>query len=675
MSYLAQVSLYWLLLYGCYWLVLRRHTFFAWNRAYLLGALLGAFALPLVPYPEVAPPVPRIVYEMAALPIETIPVVVETQHAVSLPNAPAAAPFPWVEGLWVIYALGVVVMAIRLFRHLRQVRAFIRQGTCLDMDAYRLCVLENDPVGVGSFSFLNHIVLNHTDYEHNFDTILHHELAHVRQRHSWDILLVEVLRVVFWFNPVLILYKKSLQQVHEYLADREVCEWETTLRDRYAEFMVSYTMGTPVAVLANPFFNSSLLKDRITMLYKNRNSNWSLGKYAAVALLIGSVSLLAASCEQKANEKSGTEETTAVADKAIVIEGTITGTDGTPLPGASIIVKGSQRGTTTTPQGEFILHAPADSELDFSLEGHKSTSIKMSEQGTVKVALAQESASEASTAIRISSDIGMLGISPKAPSQPTPDASKDSVYTVVAKNPEFPGGIKAMYNFIQNVMKYPAPARRSNVEGKVFLTFVVNSDGSIQNIQVLKGLGFACDEEAIRVVSAMPKWIPGEKANGEKVNVKYNLPISFVLPKKEKELSADLPVQILQQVRIKGVVVDANNKPLTHAVVKTSNGRTSFLTDQLGEYGFLVPTGSELVFYSTRHKIVKVKVAKNHIINAVLAQSNAVDPSVVNVYEYVHEEHRDATALGEGKFIPKIMPKDDSSGIKNWKWYLLGKND
>ena len=539
LTYLAQVSLYWLLLYGCYWFALRHHTFFAWNRAYLLVSLLGAFALPLVPYPEVAPPMPMVVYEMTALPTETVPIA-EMQPVTSL--SPNAAPFPWVEVLWVIYALGVGSRTVRLIRHLRQVLALSRQGTCLDMDAYRLYLLNDDQVGEaspGSFSFLNRIVITPTDYAQNFDTILSHELVHVRQRHSWDILLVEVLRVFFWFNPVLLLYKQSLQQVHEYLADREVCKWDATPCDRYAEFMVNYAVGTPVAVLANPFFNSSLLKDRIMMLYKKRNSSWSLGKYAAVALLVGFVALLAASCEQNADEKIDTPEAAKVAYRAMIIEGTITGTDGTPLPGASIIVKGSHTGTTTTPQGEFILHAPADSELDFSLEGHKSTSIKMSEQGTVKVALAQESASEASTATRVSSEIGTLGISPKPIIQTSSNSTEDSVYTVVAKNPQFPGGVKAMYRFIQDEVKYPAAARRANVEGKVFLTFVVNSDGSIQNIQVLKGLGFGCDEEAMRVVKQTPKWVPGEKDNGEKVNVKYNLPISFVLPKKEKELSSN----------------------------------------------------------------------------------------------------------------------------------------
>lgn len=105
---------------------------------------------------------------------------------------------------------------------------------------------------------------------------------------------------------------------------------------------------------------------------------------------------------------------------------------------------------------------------------------------------------------------------------------EEQVFTVVEQNPEFPGGISEMYKYLNKNMKYPSAASRANVSGKVFLTFVVNTDGSIQDVAVLKGLGFGCDEEAKRVVQAMPKWKPG-KQSGRSVRVKYNLPISFQL--------------------------------------------------------------------------------------------------------------------------------------------------
>jgi len=104
----------------------------------------------------------------------------------------------------------------------------------------------------------------------------------------------------------------------------------------------------------------------------------------------------------------------------------------------------------------------------------------------------------------------------------------EKVFTVVEQQPEFPGGTSEMYKYLGKNIKYPSAASRANVSGRVFMSFVVNVDGSIQDVAVLKGLGFGCDEEAIRVVKAMPKWKPG-KQSGRAVRVKYNLPINFQL--------------------------------------------------------------------------------------------------------------------------------------------------
>ncbi|HEV7349339.1 TonB family protein [Telluribacter sp.] len=106
--------------------------------------------------------------------------------------------------------------------------------------------------------------------------------------------------------------------------------------------------------------------------------------------------------------------------------------------------------------------------------------------------------------------------------------AEEQIFTVVEQQPEFPGGIAEMYKFLSKNIKYPSAASRANVTGKVFLTFVVNTDGSIQDVAVLKGLGFGTDEEAMRVVKTMPKWKPG-KQSGRPVRVKYNLPINFQL--------------------------------------------------------------------------------------------------------------------------------------------------
>ncbi|MGA0559370.1 energy transducer TonB [Larkinella sp. VNQ87] len=105
---------------------------------------------------------------------------------------------------------------------------------------------------------------------------------------------------------------------------------------------------------------------------------------------------------------------------------------------------------------------------------------------------------------------------------------EEQIFTVVEQNPEFPGGMAALGQFLSKNIRYPPAASRANVSGRVFVSFVVNTDGSIQDVTVLKGLGFGTDEEAMRVVKAMPKWRPG-KQSGRPVRVKYNLPINFQL--------------------------------------------------------------------------------------------------------------------------------------------------
>jgi len=106
------------------------------------------------------------------------------------------------------------------------------------------------------------------------------------------------------------------------------------------------------------------------------------------------------------------------------------------------------------------------------------------------------------------------------------DANK--VFLVVEQPPEFDGGLEAMYKFITKNMKYPASARRMNIEGSVFVGFVVDADGKISESSIIKGISADCDKEALRVVQMMPKWRPG-KQSGRPVRVKFVLPIKFKL--------------------------------------------------------------------------------------------------------------------------------------------------
>ena len=115
------------------------------------------------------------------------------------------------------------------------------------------------------------------------------------------------------------------------------------------------------------------------------------------------------------------------------------------------------------------------------------------------------------------------------------DVEKDTnaPFIVVEQMPEFPGGDDSLRNFIRRTIKYPDLARESSVEGTVYINFIIEKDGSVSNPKILRGIGSGCDEEAIRVIKLMPRWIPG-KQNGKTVRVQYNLPIKFKLDDEKK---------------------------------------------------------------------------------------------------------------------------------------------
>lgn len=105
---------------------------------------------------------------------------------------------------------------------------------------------------------------------------------------------------------------------------------------------------------------------------------------------------------------------------------------------------------------------------------------------------------------------------------------EEAIFTVVENDPEFPGGMEALYKYLAQNMKYPQLARDNGITGKVYVTFVVEKDGSIANPKVLRDIGGGCGQEAIRVIKSMPKWTPG-KQRGKPVRVQFNLPVNFSL--------------------------------------------------------------------------------------------------------------------------------------------------
>lgn len=105
---------------------------------------------------------------------------------------------------------------------------------------------------------------------------------------------------------------------------------------------------------------------------------------------------------------------------------------------------------------------------------------------------------------------------------------EEPIFVVVESMPEFPGGNVELMKFLHSKIKYPSLAKEAGIQGRVFVSFVIEIDGSVSNIKILRGIGGGCDEEAIRVVQSMPKWKPGTQRNNP-VRVRFNLPLKFTL--------------------------------------------------------------------------------------------------------------------------------------------------
>lgn len=514
--YIGKVSLYWTLFYACYLLLLRQHTFFVWNRIYLIASLLLSFALPFVIYPESAPDI-SVIYAVSS-PSFTIATTQTEQFSI----------FTWTNFLWFFYVLGASFMSFQLYKHIRQLIGFLQEGELIELEDCKIVLINSNHVG--SFSFLKWIVVNHNDYENHFDAILRHEMVHMQQRHTWDILLIEIMKVIFWFNPILILYKKSLQEVHEFLADSEAVN-----RENYATFLVSYALNAPIASLTNHFFKPSQIKTRIQMIYKNRSSKWLLSTYAATVLLIGTIALFVAGCEQEKFDNKNISNNQSDYNK-ITITGKIVDSEKKGIPGA-VVISGKHTGAITDDDGNYTIQAPPNSTLEISGKGLQGLSVQITNQTSVYAVLAPSGHSTLKSYAYLSEN---SALTPKITNN---DLNTRKIFTVVEEQPEFPGGTAEMYKFLGKNILYPTSALKANVSGRVFLSFVVSETGDISDIMVLKGIGFGCDAEAIRVLKASPKWTPG-KQDGIPVRVRYNLPINFQVESVEEKPTTSVKKKI-----------------------------------------------------------------------------------------------------------------------------------
>ncbi|NVO21201.1 MAG: M56 family metallopeptidase [Bacteroidetes bacterium] len=473
--YLVKSILAGAIFFGFYLLFMRKESYLLLNRYYLLVSALLMLLLPLLGN-FLAPSHFRI-GKQAPLPIITLPEIVITAHRVVTPEQEKVLVNWALIGYLVITAAMLLGLIYSIFRIIRFYKSAMKAERLKD-NIYLV------PENGSPFSFMGRIFISSRYADHpGLGSILIHENAHIHQKHILDLILLELLSSIFWFNPFFFLIKKAIREVHEYLADREVIR-KGAEPLTYQQLLFNEVSGNPQYIIANNF--NLLTKKRIVMLLKKS------GKSAAIrigimmpvllttAFIIGVVQTnnLNAQISEPPSSVATVQEPTPPAPPA--------------TPGEALIPE------PPAPAAAPAVPQKADPPAKKSTPAAKTT-YPVKQKSEVKY-----------TKPVVKEDDGK------------------TVYKVVDKMPEYPGGPDAMSKYMVGAIKYPKTAVEKGIMGTVYITFVVEKDGAISNVKVLRGVGGGCDEEALRVVGEMPNWIPG-KNKGKAVRVQFNLPVKFAL--------------------------------------------------------------------------------------------------------------------------------------------------
>ncbi len=557
-SYLIQINLYLALFYAFYWLFLRKETFFNLNRTYLLGSALFSVTIPLIK----AQWINHLLFtEKVQQSWTNVTVAMMQGYATPVKES-------WVLGdyLTLIYYSMIFILFIRLIYKLVKIKRLLREENARE-----------------AFSFFRKIRINRELPQQM--AIEKHELAHAKQLHSADVLLFEALAILNWFNPVIYLYKMAIRHIHEFIADQEVLRHETD-KQEYALLLVSNRFGVNPNTLTNNFFNPSILKRRIEMMNKTKSTKTAILKYgfSAPLFLLAMVLSSAKISENKTLDKIADQVQPQMQIREILVPEVVRNLVQTKQKETKDVKKFDDDFSALKKYIGKTIRYPQEAResgmmskiaIQFKVnESGKITNVKAlntmsdlfneegvkiissfndeieAEPGLYTIFLSfqiQDSKGQKLDATQglgpIKNFIGEVLIVAYPPSntslnevavqgEVSKEDNNDQVFTNVDYLPSFPGGLEAFGKFLSGNIKYPKTAKVNNIQGRVYCNFVVEKDGSLRDIKVVRGIGGGCDEEAVRVLAISPKWNPGLR-NGEKVRVSYTIPVFFQLDKKE----------------------------------------------------------------------------------------------------------------------------------------------
>ncbi len=412
-NYLVESNLC-LLCFGLFYLFfISNETDFKFRRYYLIIISLLSLSAPLLKF-GTAPSIGLGIF--SEIPTRILPELVISLQSDLVASSPISASLFYLQ--WVYWAIAFIITQIFLFQLMQLVWFTFSKSTRVVKKKNYLLINTNGVLP--TFSFFNLLFFDNTNQltDQERERVIKHELTHIKQRHSLDIILMEIIKILFWFNPMVWYLRRETREVHEYLADDNVLK--TVDKSGYSALLAKMALSQANISLGHHFSKSTTLK-RIKMM-NNKKRNVTTWKAITMVLMI----------------------------------------------------------TFTT------------------------TIVSCNDE-----ALKNEIAS----------------------------VDQSDVLNIVDKTATPEGGFTAYFEHLASQLKYPAQARKAGIEGKVYVRFIVNKDGSLSNVEVVKGIGAGCDEAARKAVAeAGISWsIPMQ--GGKAVRQRLILPITFKLDNDHNKLS------------------------------------------------------------------------------------------------------------------------------------------
>ena len=549
LAYFLKINVAIALFYAFYRLFFYKDTFFTWRRV----ALLCFFAVSAV--------YPLLNIQTWITAQEPMVAMADLYADIVLPEftlTPEKTTFDWkailLQTAGFVYWGGVALLAARFLIQLAGIirLAFRSRKTKIGNTNVHLLKQASGP-----FSFFHWIFIHPTSHtEDELSEILTHEQTHANQWHSIDVLVSEIVCTFCWFNPFAWLMKREIRTNLEYLADNRVLETGHDSK-AYQYHLLGLSHHKAAATIYNSF-NVLPLKKRIKMMNKKRTREIGRTKYlmflplAALLMIISNIEAVARTTKEVARdvieavEDNLTSDPTApdmeVAtetapletpapqqdkDKLVTYKGVVVDKDGKAVEGAEFFVDGDYK----LPQGQSYVTGKNGNFSFKAFENAKMIVIWKKDGKMMGVP----------ATVNKENNSNMKIVMDREWQNPPADDPDNPVFEVVETMPEYPnGGMPGMMEFLSKNIRYPVNAQKNGTQGRVTVQFIVNTDGSISNIGILRRVDPELDGEAVRVISAMPKWKPGMQ-KGKPVRVKYTVPVMFRLNDEKKEEFKPVP--------------------------------------------------------------------------------------------------------------------------------------